>query len=510
MIQAIMLIALGFLVASLIGVLLAPSLWNRAARLSKKRLEGTLPLTLSEIEATQDQLRASYAVRLRRLENSLAGAKQKAANQLVDNSRLQMQIAGLKDQIADLDLKLSERRNAATVLEQTITKRFPELDREITTVKAQLQERSFELQDLTNKLARRDEELSAAERAAANYQEELKRLHQVLEKSAADRSGRRVRRASQWDIDDYRAEYDRLNLELSKLRQQLAQLQDRDAQQVGVIKGELHKLAELILASAQPKPAPVQAEWSEPSAKRLAGQDVRRERPLPWKQNVTPMPLAERLKLSAAQAQAQDEVPAPGAFPVSSLPSEAEAPAGRSEAGGHPASPVLTVIPEEIVFSPAAKNGHADPRVRSKMLHEVIAGRMDAKQQRADTAADEAEPEGAIHGAMNGAGAAGEVPVHQDGFVSDEASQQPNGEIPAGEAFAAAPGAVIPAKAENEAGDEAGSNPGGNRERPQDRGSAQEPSLADAINVEALKPDAGKEKAAHHPTLIERLRGIGE
>ena len=210
MIQAIMLIALGFLIASLFGVLLAPSLWSRAARLSKKRLESTLPLTLAEIEATQDQLRATFAVRVRRLESSLAGAKQKAANQLVDNSRLQMQIVALKDQIADLDLQLSERRNAATVLEQTITKRFPELDREITAVKAQLQERSYELQDLTSKLARRDEELAATQEAAASYQEELQRLHQVLERSAADRSGRRVRRASQWDLEDYRAEYDRL------------------------------------------------------------------------------------------------------------------------------------------------------------------------------------------------------------------------------------------------------------------------------------------------------------
>ncbi len=87
MIQAIMLIALGFLVASLIGVLLAPSLWSRAYRLSRKRLEKALPLSLSEIEATQDQLRASYAVRLRRLETALASAKQKAAIQLVDNSR---------------------------------------------------------------------------------------------------------------------------------------------------------------------------------------------------------------------------------------------------------------------------------------------------------------------------------------------------------------------------------------------------------------------------------------
>lgn len=195
MIQAIMLIALGFLTASLIGVLIAPSLWHRAYRLSRKRLEQTLPVSLSEIEATQDQLKASYAVRMRRLETALASAKQKAAMQLVDNSRLQMQIADLKDQISDLDLKLSERRNAATVLEQTITKRFPELDREITGVKQQLQERSYELQDLRNKLARRSEELEAAENAATSYQSELTQLREAMEKNSADRSGRRLRQA---------------------------------------------------------------------------------------------------------------------------------------------------------------------------------------------------------------------------------------------------------------------------------------------------------------------------
>src|SRR5271166_5111887 len=208
MIQAVLLIALGFLTASLIGVLIAPSLWHRAYRLSRKRLEQSLPISLSEIEASRDQLKAVYAVRMRRLETALASAKQKAAMQLVDNSRLQMQIAGLKDQIAGLDLKLAERHNAATVLEQTITKRFPELDREITSVKRQLQDRSFELQDLTNKLGRRSEELEAASREAATYQVELIRLREALEKNSADRTGRRLRRASQWSLEDYRAEYD--------------------------------------------------------------------------------------------------------------------------------------------------------------------------------------------------------------------------------------------------------------------------------------------------------------
>lgn len=282
MIQAILLIALGFLTASLIGVIVAPALWRRAYRLSRKRLEHALPITLPEIEAAQDQLKASYAVRIRRLETALSAAKQKAAIQLVDNSRLHMQIAALKDEMAEIDLQLAERRNAATVLEQTITKRFPELDREITSVKAQLQERAHAIQDLANKLSRRNEELEAAQRSASSYQEELARLQQALEKGGAGRGGRRLRRASQWGLDDYRAEYDRLNLELSKLRQQLTQLQDRDAQQASVIKEDLQKLAELILASAQPKAEAGKAEKPGPVL-RLAGisQD-RRERPLPW------------------------------------------------------------------------------------------------------------------------------------------------------------------------------------------------------------------------------------
>ncbi len=282
MIQAIMLIALGFLSATLIGVFLAPLLWGRAYRLSRRRLEQTLPLTLAEIEATQDQLKASYAVRMRRLETALASAKQKAAIQLVDNSRLQMQIAGLKDQIADLDLKLSERRNAATVLEQTITKRFPELDREIAAIKAQLEERSYELQDLANKLARRNEELTRAERTAAFHQEELLRVREALEKSAGERSGRRLRRPSQWALEDYKSEYDRLNLELSKLRQQLAQLQDRDVKQTAVLKEELQKLAELMVASAQPRGETKAGDRPNLPLKRTSGPELRRDRPVPW------------------------------------------------------------------------------------------------------------------------------------------------------------------------------------------------------------------------------------
>jgi len=485
MIQAIMLIALGFLIASLFGVLLAPSLWGRAARLSKKRLESTLPLTLAEIEATQDQLRATFAVRVRRLESSLAGAKQKAANQLVDNSRLQMQIVALKDQIADLDLQLSERRNAATVLEQTITKRFPELDREITAVKAQLQERTYELQDITSKLGRREEELAATQEAAASYQEELQRLHQVLERSAADRSGRRVRRASQWDLEDYRAEYDRLNLELSKLRQQLVQFQDRDSQQVDVIKSELQKLAELILTSTQPKGGP-QAERFEPSVKR----DPRRERPVPWRHNAQPpMPLAARLKLSADTPPSEQSetpllaFPEPGGLPDS------------PPASGAPSltSPVLTILPEETVFTSQPKNSHGEGSDRPKILQEVVtASNAEETEPPADSetkgGAQEQEQPAPI--AANGHGIEDEGVSPGDGEAGQE-SGRAGSDDPAGAGKIATGNGVHHAFHQN--------------------GDAAEANLAEAIDLDSLAPDPEDEKIGPHlPTLLERLRSIGE
>jgi hypothetical protein len=369
MIQAILLIALGFLTAALIGVLIAPSLWSRAYRLSRKRLEQTLPVTLSEVEATQDQLRASYAVRMRRLETALAGAKQKAAMQLVDNSRLQMQIVALRDQIADLDLKLSERRNAANVLEQTITKRFPELDREISTVKEQLQERSYEIQDLTNKLSRRTEELEAAQRAAEAYEEEALRLQEALEKGGTDRTGRRFRRASQWTLDDYRSEYDRLNLELSRLRQQLAQLQDRDAQQAGLIKEELHKLAELILVSAQPRAEPRTAGQAEPAAKRAAAPGPRHGRPLPWPENVASANAAKPAAAGDLEGRAQNQELKGGTpqAPVQTPPAGTGSPNAASDGPQKSRAGNGSLEPEgNLTSAPAA----AEPR--SRLLREAV------------------------------------------------------------------------------------------------------------------------------------------
>ena len=407
MIQAVLLIALGFLTASLVGVLVAPALWHRASRLSRKRLEQTLPVTLPEIQAAQDQLRASYAVRMRRLETALAGAKQKAAAQLVDNSRLQMQIVALKDQMADLDLSLSERRNAATVLEQTITRRFPELDREITEAKTQLQERVHAIQDLSNKLNRRSEDLEDAQRAATSYEEEVARLRQALEKNSGDRTGRRLRGASKWSLDDYRAEYDRLNLELSKLRQQVAQLQERDAGQSSIIKGELQRLAELMLASTQPKAAP-DAE-QPPAVKRSRGSGIRRDRPVPWSESV-PKPAAAVPALEGSHPTAQKQ-------PVLTTPAT-----DPGLATGFGAPPDNSAKPD--ASSTSGESADSPRSGRSRLLQEAVpekAGEHNSGTSMKQDAALRSAPvtpeanESAAEAAINGSGTAPESAPSHDG-----------------------------------------------------------------------------------------------
>jgi competence protein ComGC len=80
-IQFTLLVLLGFLLASFFFILIAPSFWRRAERLTRKRMEATMPLTLAEIEAEKDQLRASYAVKLRKLEGALNKAREKSAHQ---------------------------------------------------------------------------------------------------------------------------------------------------------------------------------------------------------------------------------------------------------------------------------------------------------------------------------------------------------------------------------------------------------------------------------------------
>lgn len=262
MIEYALLIMLGFCTAGLIAFLLAPTLYHRAVRLTTRRLEATMPMTLSEIEADKDLLRASYAIKLRRLEAGLNKARDKSANQLVEISKHQVRISELNERIGELNSELEERRNAANVFENTIRKRFPELETMLATASAALDERAAEIADLGVKLRRREEALEMSQRSSGLQQEEIRKLRDTLERAGADITGRFKKRPAQWGLDEYRSEYDRLNVELSKMREQLILAQDREKRQIAVLKTELQQLAERIMLNAAAERAA--AELREP------------------------------------------------------------------------------------------------------------------------------------------------------------------------------------------------------------------------------------------------------
>ena len=77
MIEPVMYFGIGFLVAALLGLLFVPLVHDRAVRLTMRRLEAATPLSIAEIRADKDQLRAEFAMSTRRLEMSVEKMKAK-------------------------------------------------------------------------------------------------------------------------------------------------------------------------------------------------------------------------------------------------------------------------------------------------------------------------------------------------------------------------------------------------------------------------------------------------
>ena len=75
MIEAVMLAALGFLSASLIALMVAPTFWSRALRLATERMRNSLPVSEAEFRADKDLMRADFAVRVHQLEKDIEAVR---------------------------------------------------------------------------------------------------------------------------------------------------------------------------------------------------------------------------------------------------------------------------------------------------------------------------------------------------------------------------------------------------------------------------------------------------
>ena len=94
-----MLFGLGVLSATLIALLVLPAVWHRAVRLTTRRVEAAVPISIFEVQADKDQQRAAFAVSQRRLELQLDQARNTLVAQATTIERQRQRIFNLEQQL---------------------------------------------------------------------------------------------------------------------------------------------------------------------------------------------------------------------------------------------------------------------------------------------------------------------------------------------------------------------------------------------------------------------------
>lgn len=219
MIQSVMLVALGFLAASVLALVFAPALWHRAVRLTTKRIRSSLPMTMNEIQADKDRLRADFAIRIRKFEVALEREKMKSAHQLVDISRRESEIKALENKIDAMQRDLEEQQNANRVYAQTISLRIPNMESQLSKAKELLGARYEEISKLRTTINRQENKLGEAKTLDQMRKAELNRLRSALGSAPHGSEGDGIEPMS--DLEQALARNRDLEKEIVTLRQQL-------------------------------------------------------------------------------------------------------------------------------------------------------------------------------------------------------------------------------------------------------------------------------------------------
>jgi chromosome segregation ATPase len=197
-----MYLAIGFLVSMLFGLMIVPLVHNRAVRLTTRRMEAATPLSMAEIQADKDQLRAEFAMSARRLEMSVDQLKNKTTSQLAE-------LGKKSDAINRMKIELGEKNAAIFALEA----------RE-KAVKEQLRATEEEF-------AAKTEALRGAERALTDKQSELAKINTELSDRSMMADSRQV------ELVAVRAQIDDLKNRVGDAEKEFAATQTRLAHERG-------------------------------------------------------------------------------------------------------------------------------------------------------------------------------------------------------------------------------------------------------------------------------------
>ena len=142
MIEPVMFVGIGFLLAGLLVIGVIPLVHARAVRLTMRRLDALNPPTMAEIQADKDQLRAEFAMSTQRLEMFVEQMKEKTTRQLVEIGKKSAAIGLLK-------LELGEKSAALLAVEARET----QLANDLRSTQADLAAQTSALEAMERALA---------------------------------------------------------------------------------------------------------------------------------------------------------------------------------------------------------------------------------------------------------------------------------------------------------------------------------------------------------------------
>ena len=177
MVEPIMYLAIGFLLSMLLGLMIVPLVHNRAVRLTIRRMEAATPLSMAEIQADKDQLRAEFAMSARRLEMSVDKLRHQTTSQLAE-------LGKKTDAINRMKLELGEKNAMIFSLEareKAMKDQLRATEEEFAARTEELRQAGKALSDKQNELAKINAELSDRSMTAESRKVELITVHTQID-----------------------------------------------------------------------------------------------------------------------------------------------------------------------------------------------------------------------------------------------------------------------------------------------------------------------------------------
>jgi hypothetical protein len=239
---------IGFCLAWLTALMVLPAVHNRAIRLAHQRYDD-LPLSMKEIRAEKDTIRAGFAAATRELEIRLEKLREKTVAHATDAAKKNRLIERLKQEIETVSAALREsetREQSARDGLREAKRGFADKDvtlgtaeGEITVLRRELAVKDTSLQAALREIATARSDLSAKDAALRNAERDMASLRSELEARDSALAGAAKDIASiKANLNDSEARERAASDALSAIRRGSA---DKDAT-LGVVEGEIATL----------------------------------------------------------------------------------------------------------------------------------------------------------------------------------------------------------------------------------------------------------------------------